>query len=186
MPINTRLDAFNQFMCSTIKGIVVENTNKYLKKQEEDADFRETELDAWLSLLLAAGATNQNKTKVTDLWSKDGPLQMDIFGATMTRNRLLLILRVIRFDDKDTRQERQETDRLAAIRNVADTFAKNCRTKFYPSPHLCVDERMVSYRNKTNSSEKSEPFYTVISRLSLLPSRQLKHPSINSSGSMLM
>jgi hypothetical protein len=28
MPINTSLDAFNQFMCSTIKKIAVENTNK--------------------------------------------------------------------------------------------------------------------------------------------------------------
>jgi hypothetical protein len=73
---------------------------------------------------------------------------MDIFGATMSRKRFLLILRAIRFDDKDTRQKRQETDRLAAIRNVADTFAKNCRTTFYPFPHLCVDERMVSYRGQ--------------------------------------
>ena len=57
-------------------------------------------------------------------------------------------MRFIRFDNKDTRQERLISDRLAAIRQVSDIFAKNCINTYYPSAMLCVDERMVSFRGR--------------------------------------
>ena len=45
----------------------------------------------------------------------------------MSKARFKEFLRFLRFDDKATRQERRQTDKLAAIREVFDYIAAACK-----------------------------------------------------------
>lgn len=53
-----------------------------------------------------------------------------------------------RFDDKNTRTNRQVADKLAAAREMIDGFADKCRKFYCPSPFVCVDETLLSFRGK--------------------------------------
>ncbi|GLV46447.1 hypothetical protein CBL_20785, partial [Carabus blaptoides fortunei] len=46
------------------------------------------------------------------------------------------------FDDKATRAERQETDKLAAIRTLFDYLVDKCGQLFTPSEYLTIDEQL--------------------------------------------
>jgi len=65
--IESRLTAFNSFMSSDIKQIVVKYTNDSAQKEGMQLDFDEQELDAWIALLIIQGVTHQRKTSVDDL-----------------------------------------------------------------------------------------------------------------------
>src|ERR1043165_2259818 len=64
----------------------------------------------------------------------------------MSRTRFQSLLRFIRFDDHDTRQERQAADKLAAVRNLYEVFSANCRSSCQPGPYLTIDEQLVAFR----------------------------------------
>jgi hypothetical protein len=68
-------------------------------------------------------------------------------------------MRVIRFDNKNTREEREATDKLAAIRQIWDVFLSNCTSNYKPSAYLTVDEQLVPFRGncKFRVCMKSKP-----------------------------
>ena len=59
----------------------------------------------------------------------------------MPRSRFQQILQFSRFDDKNTRLQRKETDKLAAIiRDIWKIFVENCTKNFQPFDAVTVDE----------------------------------------------
>ena len=80
------------------------------------------------------------------MWSDT--LGRPVLRACMPLHRFREFLSCARFDDKSTRQERQATDKLAAIRELFDSFAEKCQALYTPSPYVCIDETLVSFRGK--------------------------------------
>ena len=66
----------------------------------------------------------------------------------MALNRFKFLLRYMRFDNYRNRSARQGSDRLAAIREVWETFNSNLRNIYIPNEALTVDEQLVEYRGK--------------------------------------
>ncbi|XP_068246457.1 piggyBac transposable element-derived protein 4-like isoform X1 [Palaemon carinicauda] len=87
-----------------------------------------------------------NHTPTWDMWNltEGNPL----YRCTMNERRFTLLVRVIRFDDSATRQERVKVDRLAPIRKLFDHVVTNCRNNYTPGPHLTVDEQLVPFRGR--------------------------------------
>ncbi|KRZ15348.1 hypothetical protein T11_320 [Trichinella zimbabwensis] len=62
--------------------------------------------------------------------------------------RLRFLLRCLRFDDHATRSERKLQDKLAAIRIIFDRFVKNCTENYMHSPHVTIDEVLLSFKGR--------------------------------------
>lgn len=63
-------------------------------------------------------------------------------------NHIRFLLRSLRFDDVNTRQQRRESDKLPPIRDLLELFVKNFQNNFTPSNYLTVDEQLVAFGDK--------------------------------------
>nr|XP_022906001.1 uncharacterized protein LOC111417842 [Onthophagus taurus] len=66
----------------------------------------------------------------------------------MSRERFKFLLDCLRFDDKDTRDERKKSDALAAIRDIWDEFINQCRNLYRPSSYVTIDEQLLGFRGR--------------------------------------
>lgn len=73
---------------------------------------------------------------------------IEIFRLTMSIKRFKFLLRCLRFDNKDTREERKRFDKLAAIRQFFDMFVKNCKDGYNLSEFTTIDEKLEAFRGK--------------------------------------
>ncbi|KAJ8938411.1 hypothetical protein NQ318_011994 [Aromia moschata] len=105
------------------------------------------EIRALFGLLYLAGVTHANRLNTEDLWRRDG-YGVEIFHLTMSLQRFRFLVRVLRFDDKDTRLERMKTNKLAPIRIVFESFVANCQTGYYLSAFITVDEILAGFRGR--------------------------------------
>lgn len=101
---------------------------------------------AFFGLILTAGHLKQNNTNYITLWSKK--YGSPIFRGTMSLSRFKLLLRFIRFDDKDTRSIRRSTDKLAPIRDIFEEINKMFSRYYVPGSFLTVDEQMIGWRGR--------------------------------------
>ena len=85
-----------------------------------------------------------NLESLKELWSNR--TGRPIFTATMSRTRFSQILKYLRFDNPETREERKADDKLAAFRDVWELFLVQLPIMYIPGTDLCVDEQLVAYR----------------------------------------
>lgn len=89
------------------------------------------ELEAFIAILYARGAYGARTFKLHDLWNKEwGP---PFFSQTMARNRLSEILRFLRFDEKETRAQRKQSDKFC--------LHLNCGTNLLKTALLVTDQQ---------------------------------------------
>ena len=95
---------------------MVKCTNKEAKIQKEDAfdlHLDEQELMAIIGLLLARGLFCGRNEPVEALRSKTHGQK--IFPHTMSRDRILLVITFLRFNEKSRRRERRQHDKFCLI-----------------------------------------------------------------------
>lgn len=105
------------------------------------------EMNAFLGLLIASGATHQSKTNLKHLWS-DSLYVPKIFSAVMSRDRMREIMRFLRFDDKETREERLVCDKIAAVREMYEMVVRQFKNSYNPSESLTIDERISPFKGR--------------------------------------
>jgi len=66
----------------------------------------------------------------------------------MCINRFWNILRFISFDNQNTRIERLQNDKGAAIRDIWTILNNNSVNKYNPTENLTVDEQLFPYRGR--------------------------------------
>ncbi|XP_063743292.1 piggyBac transposable element-derived protein 4-like [Eleginops maclovinus] len=148
----TRVDeiqsAFQLFISSPIERIILEMTNLEGRRvfQEKWKPLDQTDLHAYIGVLLLAGEYRSKGEATASLWNEENG--RPIFRATMSLETFHMISRVIRFDNHDTRAGRRERDKLAAIRDVWDKWVEILPLLYNPGPHVTVDERLVQFRGR--------------------------------------
>ncbi|TWW74048.1 hypothetical protein D4764_14G0000490 [Takifugu flavidus] len=90
-----------------------------------------------------------------DCWSKNLGSQHII--ETMSRGRFQNIMHHLRFDDRDTRSERAQTDKFAAISNIWGLFVTNCITSYIPGRHITIDEQLFPSKTRCCFLQYSKP-----------------------------
>ncbi|XP_035210463.1 uncharacterized protein LOC118184844 [Stegodyphus dumicola] len=70
------------------------------------------------------------------------------YRATFSERRFSFLLDCLRFDEKDTREERKKTDKLAAIRQIWEILIENCKKYYKPSSYTTIDEQLIGFRGR--------------------------------------
>lgn len=130
-------------------NLFIESIKPFFSRSRDANLTSEVEITALIGLLYMAGIYKANRLNTEDLWRTDGS-GIEIFRLTMSLQRFRFLLRCVRFDDKDTREDREKTDKLAAIRDIFDRFVHNCETAYNMSEFVTIDEMLPSFRGNCN------------------------------------
>lgn len=109
-----------------------------------------TELDAFFGILIAAGLHRNNKENLDDMWKVD---TLPLIRAAMSRDRFKMMLRFIRFDNENTREERVTTDKVAAIRDIWIMLNTNLGRAYKPYECIIIDEQLFPFRDHTKFTQ---------------------------------
>uniref|UniRef100_A0A9J7X7T1 PiggyBac transposable element-derived protein domain-containing protein n=1 Tax=Cyprinus carpio carpio TaxID=630221 RepID=A0A9J7X7T1_CYPCA len=71
-----------------------------------------------------------------------------IFRTTMPLKKFKQLTRILRFDDKMSRDERREQDKLAPIREMWEDWVKRLPLMYRPDTNITVDESLVGFRGR--------------------------------------
>lgn len=152
--LKSAMDIFKYFIDNEMLNLIVQHTNAYINlvaenyTRERDASPTNiAEVQALLGLLFYAGVLKANHLNAEELWKSDGT-GIEIFRLTMSIKRFKFLMRCIRFDDKSTRQERKNIDKLAPIRDFFDNFVNKCKNGFSLSEYVTIDEKLEAFRGR--------------------------------------
>ena len=137
--IGTTLEAFIANFDAVMLSWIVTFTQEEAHRRG-DADFvtSNKEILKLIGLIIARGVIGRG-LPLKDLWGKWGPA---LFGKTMSRSRFLLLLKYLRFDDRNTRKRRLQGDKFALFSDMWNRFIKNCTRNYIPNGFLTVDEQL--------------------------------------------
>lgn len=137
-------DYFDLFFDDQLLDLIVACTNREALQHKKN--FRlidKIEMNAFIGLLIMCGIEHKSKSNYEEFYGRLRGLP--IFKATMPCMRFKDILRFIRYDDKSTRAERRQTDKLAAIREVFDIVNRNLKKYYSPGAWCTIDEQLVPF-----------------------------------------
>ncbi|CAK1581385.1 unnamed protein product [Parnassius mnemosyne] len=120
--------------------------NKYKTSKYTTTQTSANEMKALLGLLIQSAGLKSNHLPTRTLF--DTLRSAKTYKACMSAERFEFLLRCMRFDDRNTRQERRVSDRLAPIRNFWEQFIENCRKWYKPGSCITVDEQLVGFRGR--------------------------------------
>ncbi|KAJ4441429.1 hypothetical protein ANN_11284, partial [Periplaneta americana] len=83
-------------------------------------------------------ANDDTKLDYHDLWSER--FGRPVYLATMSRNRFRELVKVIRFDDKDTREDSRKGDKFAPLREVFGLMNETFLQYYCPGESVVIDE----------------------------------------------
>ncbi|XP_025207174.1 piggyBac transposable element-derived protein 4-like [Melanaphis sacchari] len=121
--------------------------NRYIELDNEfrSREFKTTtrgEILALIGILFYMATCKTSRANAKSFWKTDGT-GMVLFRAAFSYNRFFFLLQCLRFDDLDTRVERQQSDKLAAVREMYTLFNDNNMKNYSPSEFVTIDENML-------------------------------------------
>lgn len=141
-------DAFELCFTKVMRKMIVDNTNLEGSRIFGDSwsNIDDVTIQAYIGILILAGVYRSHGESIDNLWHDK--IGRPIFRATMSKNNFKIITRVLRFDNKVTRQERRATDKLAPIRDLWEKWIINLNVIYSPGENVTIDEQLVSFRGK--------------------------------------
>lgn len=150
----TPLDIWKLYFTDEMLEKIVQHTNEKIRKMRpqykkttnvQDLDLME--LKAFIGLLFYSAIFKENHEHYTAWYNTDGSGR-EIYRCVMSRSRLEVLLSAIRFDDAETRQQRQVTDLSAPVSELFALFIQQCREVYNIDTCACVDEMLVAFRGR--------------------------------------
>ncbi len=149
------LDYFECFFTVELASKIAFETNRYYKfAVSTQAASTSSRLNKWrdtnsdeiyLFLSICMLMSRNKKLSMKEYWSVDPLLNSPIFSQTMSRDRFLILLRLLHFCDNE---QPEKKNRLYKIDMVIKEVKENFRQNFIPFENLCIDESMVSFRGR--------------------------------------
>lgn len=152
----TEMDAFLNFFSFEMIDKVAEYTNLYIERKRSvgkyarDRDYKITnrsEIMALFGILFMLSKNKSNKADANRAWKTNGTGLM-ICRAAFGINRFRFLLRSLRFDDSSTRKDRENTDKLAAIREIYSLINDNFQKNYCLSEFVTIDEMLHPFRGR--------------------------------------
>lgn len=151
--VMSSLDSFKLFFDFNMCSIIIRETNR--KANEIIAaktsqivwdPLTEEELDAYLGILITAGAHYLNNEDLSELWKQDS---LPLFRASMSLLRFKTISRFIRFDNSQSRTLLLPTDNTAAISEIFLCLNTNLSRRYVPKNFVTYAEQLYPFRGRT-------------------------------------
>nr|XP_023011791.1 piggyBac transposable element-derived protein 4-like [Leptinotarsa decemlineata] len=140
----------------TILNLIVTYTNQHKMSVQvnfsRDRDARTTdltEIKSFIGLLYLVGLYKGGRLNSEELWDTEGN-GVEIFRLTMGLKRFRFLFRSIRFDNRETRDERKNNDRLASIREICEMFVTNSTKCYSLRANVTIDEKLEAFCRKCN------------------------------------
>lgn len=139
---------FELFFPSPMQQKLLEMTNLEGQRVfgEDWSNIECNEIQAFIGLLILAGVLNSHHESASSLW--DSELGRAIFRITMPLKKFKQLIRILRFNDKRSRAERREQDKLAPIREMWEDWVKRLPLMYRPDTNITVDESLVGFRGR--------------------------------------
>lgn len=154
---------FKSLLSPEIVNIIVRETNRKAlesfrlwneahpnKKQRVWMMTNEDEMYAFFGMLLFAGVFHANSQPAKELWAS---YNMPIYKATMSFNRFKHLTTYIRFDNGNTRAERLQQSKSAAIDDVWLMLMAYLERAYTPDCQVTVGEQLFPYRGRTRFTQ---------------------------------
>ncbi|CAL9691157.1 unnamed protein product [Knipowitschia caucasica] len=119
---------------------------KYRKRTGTFQRTTPAEMRALLGICIFSGCQKDNHLSTKEMWNP--ATGAPVYRAAMSECRFSFLLTCLRFDDPDTRQERQAMDKFAPIREIWQIFIDNCKKLYVPSENITVDEQLLGFRGR--------------------------------------
>lgn len=100
------------------------------------------EMYSVMTILICSGVNNSNVDHTTDMWHSNSH---SLYRAIMGFNRFRNILRFIRFDHANTRQQRTKEGKAAPIRALWTMLNVNLSQMYKPTENLTIDEQLYPF-----------------------------------------
>lgn len=149
------IDCLKLFINENIICVIVISTNIYIEsikanfQRESDARLTdEREINAFIGILFLIGALRSARKNTHQIWDNSRGSGVKACYLAMSEKRFRFLVRCIRFDDINNRNERREIDKLAPIREVFEHFIVNFQNNFIASKYLTVDEQLLAFRGR--------------------------------------
>lgn len=118
----------------------VGNRPSYTRKTDS------TEVQALIGILYYAGVMKMGGVFTKELF--DANVGIPIFRAAMPEARFRFLVNCLRFDNKETREGRKATDKLAAFRDIFEQSINAMKHLYVPSEYITIDEQLVGFRGR--------------------------------------
>lgn len=149
--ITDPLQCFQMFFSKEILEEITIWTNAEIEEKTNGSNkistFRSTttdEIEALIGILTLTAALKDNHLATEELF--DTSYCGSRYVAAMSRDRFDFLIRHLRMDDKNIRQDLIMTDIFVPIRKIWDIFMYNCRSNYIPGVHLTIDEQLLGFR----------------------------------------
>lgn len=151
---NEPIDYFNLLFDDALLELIVNETNKYAiqvflsgsgSTSSRITSWRDTnviEIKIFIGLLFHTGSIRMNRME--DYWKKSELFNVPFFRQYMSRNRFMLLLRTLHFNDT----ENHDNNRLSKIEPIVSYFNNKMTNIYEPSKNLALDESMVLFRGR--------------------------------------
>lgn len=170
------IDYFDLFFTNELLNIISNQTNLFAQQTIDAVEnmapnsrmksWRPTtndEIKLFFGIIFSMGLTE--KLDLQQYWSSDEVLDTPFFKKTMTKNRFLLLLRFLHFNDNTLQIPRGHGgyDPLFKIRPVYDYLRKRFKDLYTPEQRLSLDESTIGRRGNLHfrcyNPSKSHKFH---------------------------
>ena len=148
--IGEEVESFLWFFKEDMPRMIIEHTNKYGKNYKEKDNWSPVDLDeikGIIGLFFVMGVYKLQYESLRSMWSS-GPSCRAIFPAAFGRNHFEEIVACLRFDNRDTHLQREQTDKFAPFRCFWNRFIKNCRKHYPVSAYVTIDKQLIPFRGR--------------------------------------
>lgn len=176
VPDNARpIDFFKMYFTEEMIELLVEETNRFakqyldsqqLKAKSRSLQWKEvnsSEMKVFMAIIFAMGLVQ--KQDLQEYWSTNEILSTPFFSKTMTRDRFLLIMKFLHFNNNTNHVPRGENgyDPLFKIRPFYECFKERLRTVYLPEKNLSIDESTIAWKGnlhfKVYNPNKAHKFH---------------------------
>lgn len=148
---NEPINFFDALCTSELLELFKTCTNEYGEKQKTTSGSAQSRTKFWypvtceeiklfFGVLFHMGFIKLNR--INDYWKKDIFFNIGIFGQAMSRNRFLLLLRMICVSMGEV------TSSYLKIKKIIDYFNARMLAIYYPTKDITIDESMILWRGR--------------------------------------
>ncbi|XP_033359529.1 piggyBac transposable element-derived protein 4-like [Bombus vosnesenskii] len=151
---STPFDAFQIFFSEELVSQITEQTNNYFKYVKDHIACKtNSRLNNWQNASVCEMygffcttmlMSRVRKLSLREYWSTDEMLKTSIFRKIIARDRYMLLLQMLNFNDHNVIND----DPIIKIRPVVDKLKKSFSQSFTPYENLCIDESLVPYKGR--------------------------------------